>query len=96
MRSLEEIERTIKKHKKFLKEKYQVKNIGIFGSYSRGEATPKSDVDILVEFSEPLGWEFFDLKEFLEKILDRNVDLVTEHGIREQMKAQILREVVFI
>jgi len=37
----------------------------------RGEESEKSDVDILVEFYEPIGWEFFDLKEFLEEILGR-------------------------
>ena len=89
-------EEIIRKHIKQLKEKYFVKRLGIFGSYSRGEETPESDIDILVEFSAPVGLEFFGLKNFLEKILAKNVDLVTENGIRPQMKNKILHEVVFI
>lgn len=90
------VEEIMKKNIKHLKEKYFVKKIGIFGSYSRGEETPESDIDILVEFSAPVGLEFFGLKNFLENILNKNVDLVTENGIRTQMKNQILDEVVFV
>jgi len=96
MRDLEDIEKVLRKYKNYLKENFYVKKIGIFGSYTRGEETSKSDVDILVEFSEPLGWEFFDLKEFLEEILSKKVDLVTENGIRPQMKEKILNEVIYV
>lgn len=96
MSSLEDIEKVLKKYKTFLKEKFKVKKIGIFGSYSRGEETLESDVDILVEFFEPLGWEFFDLKEYLEEILSKKVDLVTESGLRPQMKDNILKKVIYI
>ena len=75
---------------------FYVKKIGVFGSYSRGEETPESDIDVLVEFFEPLGWEFFDLKEYLEEILARKVDLVTENAIRPQMKEKILNEVIYV
>lgn len=90
------IEEIFKKHMKHLKEKYFVKIIGIFGSYSRGEVTPESDVDVLVEFSVSMGLEFIGLKNFLESILSRKVDLVTEKGIRPQMKKKIFSEVVYV
>ena len=96
MSGLEDIEKVLRKYKNYLKENFYVKKIGIFGSYTRGEETSKSDVDILVEFSEPLGWEFFDLKEFLEEMLSKKVDLVTENGIRPQMKEKILNEVIYV
>ena len=51
-KSLDEIKEIIRKHKKELREKYNVKEIGIFGSIVRGEAKEGSDVDILVEFGE--------------------------------------------
>ena len=51
-KSLDEIKEIIRKHKKELREKYNVKEIGIFGSIVRGEAREGSDVDILVEFGE--------------------------------------------
>lgn len=76
-------------------EKFKVKEIGIFGSYIRGEEFEKSDVDILVEFYDPIGWEFIDLKEFLEEILDKEVDLVTVRALKPRLKDKILKEVVY-
>jgi len=95
MKALREIEETLKIYKPFLKEEFKVKEIGIFGSYSRGEESEKSDVDILVEFYEPIGWEIFDLKEFLEEILGKEVDLVTVKALKPQLKDRILKEVVY-
>jgi len=95
MNSKKKIENTLKKYKPILKEKFQVKEIGIFGSYVRGEATKHSDVDILVKFSRPIGWEFIDLQEFLEKILNKKVDLVTVQALKPQLKDSILKEVVY-
>ena len=96
MSGLEDIEKTLKKHKEALMEKFFVKKIGVFGSYSRGEETPESDVDILVVLSEPLGWEFFDLKEYLEEIFAKKVDLGTENAIRPQLRDEILKEVIYV
>ncbi len=95
MKTRQEIEKMLKRYKPFLKEKFKVKRIGIFGSYIRGEESEKSDVDILVEFSAQIGWEFIDLKDFLEDILDKEVDLVTVRALKPQIKENILKEVVF-
>jgi len=95
MKSLKDIEKALKKHKPFLKEKFKVKKIGIFGSYIRGEESESSDIDILVEFYEPIGWEFIDLKEFLEKLLGRKVDLVTKKALKPQIKNKILKEIIY-
>jgi len=96
MSGLEDIEKILKKHKELLRERFFVEKIGVFGSYSRGEETPESDVDILVELFEPLGWEFFDLKEYLEEILAKKVDLGTENAIRPQLRDKILKEVIYV
>ncbi|MDQ1252035.1 MAG: uncharacterized protein QG646_1150, partial [Euryarchaeota archaeon] len=77
MKTLEEIEKTLEKYKPLLKDSFNVSDIGVFGSYARGEETQKSDVDILIEFNEPIGWEFFDIKDLLEEALVKKVDLVT-------------------
>jgi predicted nucleotidyltransferase len=95
METKESIKETLKGFKPILQEKFKVKEIGIFGSYVRGEESEESDVDILVEFSEPIGWEFIDLIEFLEKILGRKVDLVTVRALKPQLKDKILKEVVY-
>ncbi len=90
-----EIEQTLRKYKPFLRKKFKVKRIGIFGSFARGEESEKSDIDILVEFYDPIGWEFFDLKEFLEKILGRQVDLVTVGALKPHLKDKILKEAIY-
>jgi hypothetical protein len=95
VKTREEIERTLKELKPSLSEKFKVKRIGIFGSYLRGEQSEESDVDILVEFSGPIGWEFIDFKEFLEETLGQEVDLVTLRALKPQMRDRILKEVVY-
>jgi len=74
-----------------------VKSLAVFGSVSRGEATPSSDIDVLVEFDRPVGlFEFIRLKHFLEKLTSCRVDLVTPDAIRPAMRASILREAVYV
>jgi uncharacterized protein len=71
--------------------------LAIFGSVARNEANAGSDADILVEFSRPVGlFEFIGVKEFLENLLDRPVDLVTPDAIRPDMKEKILGEAIYI
>ena len=81
MKSLEEVKRIINIYRKELEEKFKVKNIAIFGSYARGEQTPQSDIDIIVEFKEPVGMLFIHLADFLEEILGIKVDLLTPEAI---------------
>ena len=95
MKNLTDIEEILRKHKPLLREKYKVKEIGIFGSYVRGEQSETSNIDILVQLYEPVGWEFLDLKEFLESILDKNVDLVTNNALKSRIRDKILKEVVY-
>ena len=97
MLTLKKIKKILKENKKILKEKYKVKKIGIFGSYVRKEANRKSDVDILVEFSEaPDIFEFIDLENFLRKLLGVKVDLVTKEALKPLIKKEILKETVSI
>jgi len=91
-----EIESVLKKHRIFLKENYFVERIGLFGSFIKDEQTPESDIDIIVEFNGSVGWKFFTLKDFLEEILGRKVDLVTKNSLRDEMKADILNQVIYI
>lgn len=96
MKRHEEIEKLLKKNKLFLDEKFKVKEIGVFGSYARGEKSEESDVDILVEFYETIGWEFIDLKEFLEELLGKKVDLVTVKALKPQLREEILKDVIYL
>ena len=71
----EEIKQRLRQHLDTLKQQFKVDKIGIFGSYVRNQATAESDIDVLVEFYEPIGWEFVDLQHYLEDILECRVDL---------------------
>ncbi|RLI99544.1 MAG: nucleotidyltransferase [Candidatus Aenigmatarchaeota archaeon] len=84
MKTLEEIKKVLKEHKKELKEKYGVKRIGIFGSFARGEQNERSDVDVIVEFENGKATldNFMELTELLEKIFGRKVDLLTKEGVK--------------
>lgn len=80
----------------FLVNEYGVKRIGYFGSYVTGMQDDDSDIDILVEFSQPCGWKFFTLEKLLEDQLGKEVDLVTISAIKNQLKDSILKQVKFI
>ncbi|WP_199624850.1 nucleotidyltransferase family protein [Paenibacillus alkalitolerans] len=90
-----DVERILKEQKAFLKEKYYVKRIGIFGSYVRDEQSEESDIDLLVEFSKPVGFEFFDLKDYLEELLKKPIDLVTVNALKPLIRDEIMAEVQF-
>ncbi|HPU69528.1 MAG TPA: type II toxin-antitoxin system RelB/DinJ family antitoxin [Acetomicrobium flavidum] len=95
-KTLEEIKRIINSHRKELEEKYKVKSIAVFGSYARGEQTEDSDVDIMVEFSEPVGLKFFGLADFLEDILGIKVDLATPDGIKPNRKEYVMEDLCYV
>lgn len=97
MISLENIEKTISAHKHELQHTFNVKQIGIFGSYVRGEQKKTSDLDILVEFKKPVGlFHFMDLEEYLAKLTGIQVDLVSKKSLKPRIGARIMKEVVYI
>ncbi len=72
---------------------FAVKKIGLFGSFSDNTYTAESDIDLLVELEKPIGWKFFSLELYLEKIFKRKIDLVTKNALKEQIKDNILNQV---
>lgn len=91
-----EIETKLKQIKPLLADKFHVTSIGYFGSYATGMQTDSSDLDVLVEFSQPVGWEFFTLERFLEQSFGLPVDLVTPNALQERIKESILNQVRYI
>ncbi len=76
---------------------YHVQEIGLFGSFVRGEGTDASDVDILVEFSHPVGlFKFLELEEYLQKVLGIKVDLVSKKALKPRIGQHIMNEVVLV
>jgi predicted nucleotidyltransferase len=82
--------------KPLLQREYAVKTVGLFGSFADGTYTDTSDVDILVEFERPIGWQFFKLEEYLEKEFNRKIDLVTNNALKDQIKPYILSQILYI
>ena len=85
----------LRENKPVLEEKYKVKTLGVFGSYVRGEQKEGSDLDILVEFQEPVGlFKFMELEEFLGKNTGIKVDLVSKKALKPRIGKYILKEVI--
>ena len=79
-----------------LQDSFKVKKIAIFGSTSRGEHKSKSDIDIIVEFIEPIGlFEFVRLEDYLGKKLGKKVDLTTKQALNPTIKKVVLKEAVY-
>ncbi len=97
MKTFKQIKNILDQHKEEIKERFNVKEIGIFGSYIKGVQKKRSDVDILVEFTEPVGlFKFMDLEEHLEHLLKTKVDLVSKKALKPYIGQYILKEVVYI
>ncbi len=99
VKDLQEIKEKIEAYKKVLQNKFKIKELGIFGSFVRGEQKKRSDVDILVEFKEediPGLLKFIAIERCLEKILKRKVELVRKEAIRAELKEKILKEAIYI
>jgi predicted nucleotidyltransferase len=97
MITVAKIKKILEKHKEELEAKYNIKDIGIFGSYVRREARKKSDIDILVEFEKPIDFfDFLELEEYLSRILNIKVDLVMKKVLKPNIGESIMREVIYV
>ena len=95
MRTKEEILGFLKTHKQVFAERFTVRRIGLFGSYSDGKVGEASDVDILVDLARPTFDNYMDLKFFLEDHLKIQVDLVLADSLKPRLKPVITREVAY-
>jgi len=97
--NLERVTNILKGHKEELKEKYEIKKIGIFGSYVREEYKEKSDLDILVEFEEDAKTgllKFVNMENYLSELIGVKVDLVEKSALKPRIGKRILKEVVLL
>jgi uncharacterized protein len=87
----------LKKAKPSLERKYGLKELALFGSYSRStDITDKSDVDVMVDFSQPIGLAFVDLADELEQLLQMKVDLVSRGGIKPKYFSAIEPDLIYV
>jgi predicted nucleotidyltransferase len=97
METFEKLKDILAEHKQQLKDRYKVEEIGIFGSYVRKEQKKKSDLDVLVSFSETIDlFRFVELENYLSDILDVKVDLVMKDPLKPRLKDNILNEAIYV
>jgi predicted nucleotidyltransferase len=97
MKNVGDIEKIIEEEKEKLLIEYKIRNIGIFGSYAKNTAKEKSDIDLIVEFEEPVSLlGVIKAENYLTELLGIRVDLVPKEDIRKELKETILKEVIYI
>ena len=94
--SKQTVVKKLKKIRPVLLDKYGISSLGVFGSVLRDDFTSQSDIDIIVEFSRPIGIEFIDLAEDLENILQHKVDLVSKQGVKAAFFEVIKKDIVYV
>jgi uncharacterized protein len=96
MEMLSVIRQKLEQLKPELVAKYHVRTIGLFGSVVRNDFTDESDIDIIVDFSQPVGIEFIYLADELELKLNRKVDLVSRNGIKQAWFQRIEPQIIYV
>lgn len=96
MEQLTEIKHVLEQLKPELTKRFHVQSLGLFGSVVRDDFSPTSDIDIIVDFDRPIGIEFIDLAEYIEKRLHKKVDLVSRRGVKDKYFKAIEREIVYV
>ncbi len=97
MKNFFEIKELLKNHKKEFEEKYQIKDIGIFGSYAKGMQKKTSDIDILVTFKKPVSLlHIVSFENYVSDLLGTKADVVPKNNIRMELKDSILKEMISI
>jgi predicted nucleotidyltransferase len=97
MKNIDEIKSIIRQHHSELEGRFKVKNIGVFGSYVRGEQRKRSDVDILVTFKGAVDFiQFIQLENHLSALLGLKVDVVTKDALKPYIGKHILEEVIYV
>jgi predicted nucleotidyltransferase len=81
----------------YIKREYQVKKIGVFGSYAREEQKETSDIDLLVDFSKPISFfTLFELEDYLTKKLGVKVEIVTPRALKKILIPIIMKDVIYV
>ena len=97
MKTLQEIKQTLSRILPDTKQRYKLRDMGIFGSYVKNTQTQQSDVDILVDFEEaPSLFEFVELKNELSDVLNMKVDVVMKSSLKPHIGQRIMQEVVLL
>lgn len=94
-KTVEKITKILKEHEDELKKRYNVKELGLFGSYVKRKEKERSDIDVLVEFEKPVDFfAFLELEEYLSELINIKVDLVMKKTLKPNIGKCILEEVI--
>jgi len=97
MKTLNEIRQVLSLQKQSICEIYRITEIGIFGSYARGDDTETSDLDILVDYeTAPTLIMLVELRDYLSQLFGIKVDVVTKNGLKPRIRERVLAEVVYL
>lgn len=96
MYNLTTILQILRKHKPELQRKYPVSRLGVFGSYARGEATDKSDIDIAVDIDGPMGLSFVEMADEIEALLGIKTDVVPKRSIKPQYLDYVEKDIIYV
>lgn len=94
---LSRVKQLIGQRRSHLRREFGLKTVGVFGSVARGDTTFASDIDLLVEFTQPISYfKFADLENELGQLLGARVDLVTPKALKPAVKDNILKDVRYV
>ncbi len=96
MYALQNILSILRQHQPELLRKYPIGRLGVFGSYARGEATEKSDIDIAVEINGPMGLNFIAMADEIERLLGIKTDVVPKRSIKEKYLPFVKKDIVYV
>ena len=96
--SIEEIVEYLKKNKRFLYDRFGVTRMGIFGSFVRGDQVASSDIDMIVDIEKARKniHSFLQLKRYLEKELEKKIDIGFEHSLKPILRDKIKKQVIYV
>ena len=95
--TVEEIRNILKNNKDYFEEKYFVDNFLLFGSYAKNEQTSDSDIDLLVNFKQPIDFfDFIDLQDYISGLFNKKIDLGTINSLKDFIKERVLREAIVL
>ncbi len=96
MKTIDEVQTSLRVCKPILEKEYGVTRLAVFGSYARSEQSEESDVDLLVELRQPMGLRFVHLAEFLETVVGLKVDLLTSDAIKPNRREHIMKDLIYV
>ena len=96
MYTLQNILQILRQHQPELQRKYPISRMGVFGSYARGEATEKSDIDIAVEINGPMGLSFVAMADEIEELFGIKTDVVPKRSIKPQYLSYVEKNIVYV